>query len=349
MRHPRPGFTLVELLVVLAILAVLMGLLVPAVQKVREAAARVQCQNNLKQLGLALHTYHLDNGSFPPGLYMTSDLQDAWATGYTYLLPYLEQDNLYRLYHFDQPWYASANYAAVGFEVKGFYCPSNRTRGFIDLGPLQAQWGSAMPPRAAACDYAFCKGANAGFSTDSTRIPPAARGVFDVSSSVGALFTVRLGDISDGTTNTFAMGDAAGGSTLYPVGQLGNPNSPAIDPLTGRPALLEQSWSAAGLTDTAHPWYGSVFAATAQFGLDPDPRDEPMNRRPGSATVASGDPSGFNRSGRDHVSGFRSLHTGGCNFLFCDGSVRFVGQGIAPATYRALSTYAGGELIGGEF
>src|SRR5262249_31082337 len=158
--------------------------------------------------------------SFPPGLYMTSDLQDAWATGYTYLLPYLEQDNLYRLYHFDEPWYARDNYVPVGIEVKGFYCPSNRTGGSIDLTPLVAQWGAAMPPRAAACDYAFCKGANAGLSTDATRIPPAARGAFDVSSSTGALFVVRLGDVTDGTSNTFAMGEAAGGSALYPVGQL---------------------------------------------------------------------------------------------------------------------------------
>jgi prepilin-type N-terminal cleavage/methylation domain-containing protein/prepilin-type processing-associated H-X9-DG protein len=349
MRHTRPGFTLIELLVVLAILAVLVGLLVPAVQKVREAAARVQCLNNLKQLGLALHTYHYDNGSFPPGMYMTSDLQDAWATGYTYLLPYVEQDNLYHLYHFDQPWYAPANYTPVGIEVKLFYCPSNRSRGVIDLTPLVAQWGAAMPPQAAACDYAFCKGANAGFSTDATRIPPAARGPFDISSSVGAQFAVRLGDITDGTSNTFAMGEAAGGTSVYPVGQLGNPDQPATDPLTGQAALLEQSWSAAGLSDNVHPWYGSVFAVTAQFGLDPDPRDEPMNRRPGSPTVTGGDPSGFNRSGRDRVSGFRSRHVGGCNFLFCDGGVRFISQGIDPATYRALSTYAGGEVPGGDY
>jgi prepilin-type N-terminal cleavage/methylation domain-containing protein/prepilin-type processing-associated H-X9-DG protein len=349
MRHTRSAFTLIELLVVLAILGVLMGLLVPAVQKVREAAARLGCANNLKQLGLALHHYHLDNDSFPPGMYMTSELSDAWATGYTYLLPYLEQENLQRKYDFASPWYLPPNYEAVGIEVKLFYCPSNRSRGTIDLAPIQAQWGVAMPPRAAACDYAFCKGANGGLSDNAFRIPGEARGVFDVSSSTGALYTMRFAGITDGTSTTFAMGDAAGGSPLYLVADLAHPDQPAVDPFTGQPDRLDQSWSAAGLGDPNHPWYGSVFAVTAQYGLAPDPRDESMNRRPATPTAASNDHTGNNRNGRDHVSGFRSNHPGGCNFLFCDGGVRFVSQAIAPATYRALSTCAGGEVIPGDF
>ncbi|HLJ94746.1 MAG TPA: DUF1559 domain-containing protein [Gemmataceae bacterium] len=343
---PRRAFTLLELLVVIAIIAVLIGLLIPAVQKVREAASRVRCVNNLKQLGLALHNYHGTAGCFPPGMIASgSNMSDAEASGITYLLPYLEQDNTHRLYHFDEPWFQADNFEAVGIAVKVFYCPSNRDQGFIDLQQIAQEWQTPLPARVASCDYAFCRGANGAVHFDWTRIPPAVRGVFHIRPPGERGAGVRLRDISDGTSSTFAMGEAAGGNALFLVRDLTNPSQPVLESLTGQPVPVDQSWGAAGIGDAAHPFYGSVLAVTAQYGLPADPRDEPMNRRPTTPTVWGNDPRGDNRNGKDWISGFRSLHHGGCNFLFCDGSIRFVTQTIQPETYRALSTYAGGEIV----
>jgi prepilin-type processing-associated H-X9-DG protein/prepilin-type N-terminal cleavage/methylation domain-containing protein len=346
MTFPRGGMTVIELLVVMAIIAVLVGLLVPAVQHAREAANLASCGNNLKQLGLALHSHHSAKGFFPPGMVCSgSNICDAEGSGFTYLLPYLEQDNLYRHYHFDVPWYGVENYDVVGQTAAVFFCPSNRSEGLMDLAPIAAQWATRLPPVAGTCDYAFCRGANGALHRDWTRIPTAARGVFNIRPPDEARPGLRLTDISDGASTTFAMGEAAGGSPLFPVRDLANPTQPAIDPVSGQPFLLEQAWGAAGVGDGGHPWYGSVFAVTAQYGLPPEPRDEPMNRRPGTPTVYGADPRGDGQSGRDFISGFRSPHAGGCNFLFCDGSVRFVASGIDPAVYRGLSTYAGGEAV----
>jgi prepilin-type N-terminal cleavage/methylation domain-containing protein/prepilin-type processing-associated H-X9-DG protein len=345
MSRIRAGFTLIELLVVIALVAVLVGLLLPAVQQVREAANRIQCQNNLKQLGLALHNYHGAIGCFPPGMVTdSSNLCDALATGYTYLLPYLEQDNTYRLYSFEDPWYARSNYAAVGVEIKLFFCPSNRQQGSVDLSPIAAEWQTPLPPTAAGCDYAFCKGANGAVNRNWMRTPQTVRGVFGIRRSSEINQGVRLDDVRDGTSTTLAMGDASAGASLQ-VRDLSSASQPAVAPLTGQPITLEQSWGAAGVGDVSHPWYGSVFAVTAQYGLAPDPRDEPMNRQPVTPTVYGEDPKGDNASGRDFISGFRSRHRRGCNFLFCDGSVRFVREAIRPEVYRALSTYDGGEVL----
>ena len=172
------------------------------------------------------------------------------------------------------------------------------------------------------------------------------RGVFDVRPTDTAKAVVKLTDIADGTSTTIAVGEAAGGTPGLLIRDLANPSQPAIDIGTGQPAVIDQSWGAAGVTDASHPYYGSVLATTAQYGLGPDPRDEPMNRPLLSPTLFDFEPYGDNRTGRDWVSGFRSRHTGGCNFVFCDGGVRFIRVDINPATYRALATYAGGETIG---
>ncbi len=353
----RQGFTLIELLVVISVIAVLIGLLLPAVQKVREAASRISCTSNLKQLGLALHGYHDANGYLPAGMVTQFELQDSYRTGFTDLLPYLEEENTHRLYDYSSHWYDKPNYTAVGQEVKIFFCPSNRARGSIDLRPLQKQWGAAMPPSVGACDYLLCKGANAGLGPDPSLVPAQVRGLFNIARADRSVvngqlqfgptpsFRIRLTDITDGLSSTFAIGDGAGGNSSYLAADLNNPSQPAFEPFLDGPAVLDQSWAAASLGDPSHPWYAVVFGVTAQFGLPPNPRDEPMNRRPGTPTVVGSDSSGYNASGRDYVSGFRSMHNNGCNFLYADGHVHWVSEAINPALYRALSTYAGGEAI----
>jgi prepilin-type N-terminal cleavage/methylation domain-containing protein/prepilin-type processing-associated H-X9-DG protein len=358
-RRPRAAFTLIELLVVIAIVGVLLALLLPAVQKVREAAARMKCQNNLKQFGLALHGFHDANDYLPAGMVTELDIQDSYHTGFTYLLPYIEQDNVHRLYQYDKPWYDSANYTAVEQQAPIFFCPSNRTSGIIDLTPFIEQWSTAMPPYVGASDYVLCKGANAGLRSDPSRIPSQARGLFNIAQANYDLagvtvswrptpqFRVRFTDITDGLSSTFAIGEAAGGNSYFAIADVNNPSQAATEPFINGPAPADQAWSAASLGDPSHPWYAGIFGVTAQFGLPPDSMDEPMNRRLVTPSIIGSDSSGYNVSGRDKVSGFRSMHGVGCNFLYADGSVHFIPQAIAPSVYRALSTYAGGEVVSG--
>jgi len=237
-----------------------------------------------------------------------------------------------------------------------FYCPSNRNSGQMDLSPFVPVWGdSPMPPFVGACDYSLCKGANAGLSADPSLLPPQVRGLFNITQADSTVvadgvlfkstpqFRIRLTDVADGLSNTFALGEAAGGSPYYLVADVSNPTQPVTEPFGAGPAIMDQAWAAASLGDTSHPWFAGLFGVTAQFGMGSNPADEPMNRRPGMPTIIGSDRSGYNLSGRDMVSGFRSRHPGGGNFLYADGSVHFIPETIDPITYRALSTYAGGD------
>jgi prepilin-type N-terminal cleavage/methylation domain-containing protein/prepilin-type processing-associated H-X9-DG protein len=368
----RRGFTLMELVVVLAIIALLMGLMLPAVQKVREVANRLKCASNLKQFGLAMHGHNDAVGYLPPGITTWMNGEDAAHTGFTYMLPYLEQDAVFRQVNPTKQWYSQPNYAAVAYELPLMYCPSNRTHGSMDLTAELYAWGGPMPPRVGSTDYVLCKGANAAIHQNAGLIPPACRGVFNVyADSSNPDFTnldgtttglvVRLVDVTDGTSHTFAIGEGAGNNPYYLLRQMNVVNNqvvlgngPATDPYTERLIVPDQAWAAASIAGENHPWYTSVFGVTAQYGLGPNPRDEPMNNRlvmPSAYadTEFGGNFTGDNRDGWAFVSGFRSMHPGGCNFLFCDGSVRWVGQTIEPSVYRALSTYAGGEVVPGDY
>ncbi len=192
------GFTLIELLVVIAIVGTLLGLLVPAVQKVREAAARLQCKNNLKQIGLGLHTYHGAQQSFPPGYFALTSYNDGatdtapgwgWAA---FLLPYLEQDTLYRQINFSQPITSSL---AAQTLVKLYLCPSDPAPA--TAFPVPDPFGSPVA-RAAPASYAACVGGDESETTG-----PAGLGVFYRNSRT------RITDITDGTSGTILVGERA--------------------------------------------------------------------------------------------------------------------------------------------
>jgi prepilin-type N-terminal cleavage/methylation domain-containing protein len=192
------GFTLIELLVVLAIIALLIGLLLPAVQKVREAAARSQCQNNLKQLGLALHNYHDAHRSLPPGYHASgpyidgaNDTTPGWGWA-TYILPYLEQGNLSNQFNLSQP---VQNFPGIQTMLKLYLCPSDiyPTTPFV----VPNAFGAPVA-RAAPCSYAACCGNDASDTAD-----PTGNGVFYRNSQT------RLTDITDGTSQTILIGERA--------------------------------------------------------------------------------------------------------------------------------------------
>ena len=343
----RTAITLIELLVVIAIMGVLIALLLPAVQRVREAASRASCRNNLKQMGIALHNYHDTQGSFPSGITVkgTDNLEMGGFCGFVPLLPFLEQDNLFNGWDLSGKWYDPPNAALVSVEVKVFYCPSNRTSGVIDMSFLIPFAGRPLP-NLAATDYLLCKGANSALC-ETTQVPPGARGVFDVNTQT------RLTDIADGTSNTFAIGEGAGNNPRFGIRHYYPDTTPAQDLFPGQSALLDQSWSSGPTATRAlHSLgllQGSCLGVTAQRGGYSPPFDERMNNPLGLPALDCNN--GCSNSGTvpgtyDTSAGFRSAHSGGCNFLFCDGSVRFVTDAVSPDTYRALSTMAGGEVLG---
>jgi prepilin-type N-terminal cleavage/methylation domain-containing protein/prepilin-type processing-associated H-X9-DG protein len=326
-RHPRVAFTLIELLVVIAIIAILIGLLLPAVQKVREAAARIQCGNNLKQIGLAVHGYHDANGGVPP--------QATYAIGSTFsgysvharILPYIEQDNLHRLVSF------SAGYAAqpdiCRTRIKLYRCPSDpkdwtRVDGGVEFYPT---------------NYGFNIGTWLGLDQIAAR---GGDGAF------GYNLTHTFGAITDGLSNTVAAADVKSFTpALLDGGQPATPNTPPPDTPaqvvayggTFDPDYCHTQWVTgrtlqSGLTTTFPP-NTKVPYTTGGVTYDVDWT---------SARVGPGTPPHTYRC----VTA-RSYHSGGVNALLMDGSVRFVANSISQATWRAVGTRAGGEVVPGDW
>jgi prepilin-type N-terminal cleavage/methylation domain-containing protein len=262
---PRPvhhsGFTLIELLVVIAIIAILIGLLVPAVQKVREAAARTQCLNNLKQLGLALHAYHDIYKKFP---YLRSGGGQNRHTWAMLLLPFIEQGNVFNQYKtpiagvsmtdgFNN--HTSTNATIVALrqtQITLFFCPSRR--GAPSLSPITT--GSTV--MGLPGDYAACTG-------DTSTAPTT--GVFPLVNSNHMAATTRIANITDGTSNTIMLGEKH-----IQLTALNNPITDGMILSASESQTYQRragaSWPlAASETATANTQFGSWHTGIVQFAF----------------------------------------------------------------------------------
>jgi prepilin-type N-terminal cleavage/methylation domain-containing protein len=289
----RRGFTLIELLVVIAIIAVLVGLLLPAVQKVREAANLVSCKNNLKQIGLALQSYHDSRGSFPVGYYDPTpwpqlDNGPGWGWG-AYILPYLEQENVYRQINFNLDVGDPANATVRTTSLKCFLCPSDKT-----LTTFTVTDGGNNSWTLAQGSYVACNG-NDGVDDFTT---PPHTGAF-----VRATRGFKIIDITDGLSNTLFVGDRT--MDLSYATWIGGPTA-ALNPFLQSPSNF-------GAEVTLLMCHAGVTGPNSPGVFDADSTSSP--------------------------------HRTGVPFLFGDGSVHFLSNGIDVKVWMALATRAGGEVV----
>jgi prepilin-type N-terminal cleavage/methylation domain-containing protein len=304
----RTGFTLIELLVVIAIIAILIGLLLPAVQKVREAAARMECTNNLKQIGLGSHGYHDVHRYFPPG----STGAPSHFGVLAYLLPYIEQDNVFKLFSQSNAWKTKtvawygdgASYNAARSRIPIFMCPADAadSRPFVwaylytqNLTVFGGYW-SSNPNGLAPTNYLGCAGiiGDGGSNTFYAQY----KGIFYTNSKINLPQVTAM----DGTSNTLMFGES-NGDRFYN----------GANPPPGPGAMF--SWMGAGGMPT---YWGSAPAGT----------------------------NGTTKYTTWHQ--FGSAHTGIVNFCFGDGSIRAVSASYT-AGQQGVWWYASGVTDGFTF
>jgi prepilin-type processing-associated H-X9-DG protein len=318
---------LIELLVVIAIIAILIGLLLPAVQKVREAAARAKCTNNLKQIGLALHSYHDSKNMFPPGYIdgnsdptstPDNDVGPGWGWG-SFILPYLEQNAVYNQINFNQPVGTGVNADISQLPLAIWQCPSDPWQQTVPV--YDSGFGGPIA-YVAHGNYVGCNGweecfSNAGGAGDGSGSDGLQGGL---GQSGNGLFYRNsrntMANVTDGLSNTVIAGERSGNhSPATWTGAIAGGRCPAwmadtVPPYTPPPGAAYDNADYGECFIFAH--CNATHLPNADFPIfDPDT--------------------------------FYSMHPNGANFLFGDGSVRFLGSNIDPVTYQWLATIAGGE------
>jgi prepilin-type N-terminal cleavage/methylation domain-containing protein/prepilin-type processing-associated H-X9-DG protein len=311
----RSAFTLIELLVVIAIIAILIGLLLPAVQKVREAANRIKCTNNLHQLGLAMHNYESSYGTFPPGRKAFPIVVSAPAR----LLAYVEQDNLQRLVNFDGTLADPQNVAASKTRVALFACPSDPRSGQV---PGSSDFGT---------NYVACNGTGVtldayGNILNHLKIADG-NGMF-------AQSPIRAAEVFDGLSNTVAFSESTiGNGTPASTAAAANPRFHILEVPGGNDPTPAACDAAAG---TFNPNRGGQWI-NGHYG-------HTLYNHFYTPNMAGKWDCG-NASHNKGLTAARSFHPQGVNTLFGDGSVRFTRESVTKDVWMALATRDGGEVV----
>jgi len=333
-RRSRSGFTLIELLVVIAIIAILIALLVPAVQKVREAAARAQCQNNMKQFGLALHNYHDVYKTLPAGcrdVGVGNNHLGGW--GYSWIvavLPYIEQAPLYNRVNLNTSFWndATNNPALHNADIAILHCPSSPLKNFTNPGDQGNPGGGVTNPVNALTNYVGLAGAT---NDPANRLGTGGGGIL---AGGGILFpnsNVKLVAIKDGTSNTLMVGEQ--GDFIY------SPNGTANDWRACLPHSAFMGYNQAGQPPSGAGGDNRSFnVTTVRYGLN-------WIKGPNNTGGWNDDPAGTGVGWNSGInSPLNSTHSGGMNGLFGDGTVRFITNSIALTSLQAIATRDDGTV-----